>query len=129
MGPTELLYDPASHDIPLDAAGNYLQTHRVDSEAMLAIGLPLGVVSSAPGIGSLLWSLPIDDAIPMTAEALRRVTLAWSDLIAAGDLAIVLVNAWATPSYRAHIEIVYQNLRLPSADAAARQRELQLEAI
>lgn len=129
IGARALLFDPSSHDILVDDQGHYLETHPVDSRVMINLGLEFGIVASANTIGSLLDSLPIDDAEPMTAEALRRVTLALADMIAAGDVALVLVNAWASPSSRAHIEIVYQNLRLPAADAAARQRTLQLEAI
>jgi hypothetical protein len=74
-------------------------------------------VLSVPGVGGTVLDVPIDDSTVMTAEADRRVRSALADLISAGDVSVESVNAWADPSYRAHLEVVYRNLRLPTEDA------------
>lgn len=124
LGGRAMYFDLITRDVPVDADGNYLEMHPIDSQVMVALGIQLGSVLSAPLVGSTIANLPIDDSVPMTAEANRRVQAALSDLIANGDVALVLVNAYAGPSWRAHIEIIYQNLRLPSQDAQNQQKLL-----
>lgn len=127
VGGRASLFDPFARDIPIDpVTGLYAECHPVDSQVLLALGVRRGKVLSVPGVGGTVLDLPIADSTTMTAEARRRTEADLADLIAAGDVSVESVNAWADPSYRAHVEIVYRNLRLPSQDAENQVTKLLL---
>lgn len=114
--PQALFLDLATMDFTTDAAGLYQEVHPVDHKVLLALGLGLGSVPSSTALGSTLRDLRIGSRAQMTADATRIVKTALADLIAAGDVILVSVVAYASAPNRAHVEITYQNTRAPDAD-------------
>lgn len=111
--PWALLLDGWTRDVPLDANGHYTETHPVDHKVEVAVFVELGKLQSLPGAGGTLKSTAIGEDDAMQRDAETRVRECLADLIAAGDIAIVSVRAFAYPRWRANVELKYQNLRLP----------------
>lgn len=124
--PEALLFDVVSRDILVDADGNYVSGSRVDSEVLIALGIHVGGILSERAAGGTLSDLEIDEDDIMTAEADRRVRLALSDLVTAGDVEVVEVTATSPNPHlgRARVFVAYHNLRLPSREAQSKRREL-----
>jgi len=111
--PQALFFDPALMDFPKDADGRYVEVHPVDQQVELALALAFGSVASAPGVGGTLRDIRIASRAEMTNDASQRVNVALAALIARGDVRVVSVVAYAANAWRAHVEVVYQNLRAP----------------
>lgn len=111
--PWALLLDGWTRDVRLDDNGLYTETHPVDHKVEVAVFVEMGKLQSAPDIGGTIAKIAIgeDDAMQRDAETRLRECLA--DLLAAGDIAIVSIRAFAAPRWRANVELKYQNLRLP----------------
>ena len=114
--PHALFFDPALMDFPTDADGHYESVHPVDAKVELALALAFGSSASAPAVGSTLRDLRIASRAKMSADARQIVDVALASLIAAGDVRVVSVVAYAANGWRAHVEVTYQNLRAPDAD-------------
>jgi hypothetical protein len=114
--PHALFFDPAIMDFPKDDAGRYVEIHPVDQKVELQLALALGSSASAPGVGGTLREIQIASREAMTDDATQRVNVALADLIAAGDVILVSVVAYASNPWRAHIEVVYKNRRAPDRD-------------
>ena len=116
LPPQALYFDGKTADFPLDEEGHYVEVHPVDHRVEIALFTTFTKVPVAPDVGSTVASIPIQDDAAMTADADARVRTALRDLIAAGDIELVSVKAWAHPRWRAHVEVVYKNLQLPDQD-------------
>jgi hypothetical protein len=115
--PWALLLDGATRDVRLDERGQYVETHPVDHKVEVAIFVKLGSLASAPNIGGTVGEVHVGETDAMQRDAETRIREALSDLISAGDIAIVSIQAYAAPRWRANVELRYQNLRLPGSEA------------
>jgi hypothetical protein len=114
--PHALFLDPAVMDFTADADGHYQSVHPVDHKVELALAVAFGSVASVETIGSGLRNLRIGTREQMTTEATQIARTALAPLLAAGDVVLASVVAYAANAWRAHVEITYQNTRAPDAD-------------
>lgn len=114
--PHGLFFDPALMDFPIDADGHYESVHPVDAKVELALSLAFGSSPSAPAVGSTLRDIRIGSRAQMSADARQIVDTALALLIAAGDVRVASVVAYAANGWRARVEVTYQNLRAPDPD-------------
>lgn len=114
--PWALLLDGWTRDIPLDANGLYAETHPVDHKVEVAVFIALGKLRSAPDIGGTVGDVQVGEDAVMQRDAETRLRECLADLLAAGDIAIVSIRAFAAPRWRANVELKYQNLRLPGSE-------------
>src|SRR5580698_2091135 len=89
LPPQALLFDGATHDVPLDAQGHYMGVDPVDHRVALALFTTLGRIPSATEIGSTLTSARIADPVPLQNDVETRVRLALADEISAQNIALL----------------------------------------
>lgn len=114
--PHALFLDPAVMDFTVDADGLYQSVHPVDHRVLMALGVARGSVSVSPAVGATLRDIAIADKATMTADAVRRVTTALANLIAAKDIELGTVDCYASAPSRVYILVEWRNLRAPDED-------------
>jgi hypothetical protein len=114
--PHALFLDPAVMDFTADEEGHYQSVHPVDQKVELALAVAFGSVASASTVGGKLRELKIGSRAQMTTDATEIAREALAALIAAGDIILASVVAYAKSASRARVEITYQNTRAPDAD-------------
>lgn len=113
--PHALFLDPVVMDFTT-VDGLYQEVHPVDHQVEMRLAVALGSSPSAPETGSGLRSLKLGSRKQMTIDAHSIVDTALASLIANGDVRIASVTAYAANAWRAHVDVVYYNLRAPDAD-------------
>jgi len=111
--PWALLLDGWTRDVRLDENGLYTETHPVDHKVEVAVFIEVGKLQSAPTIGGTVVKIAVGEDDAMQRDAETRIRECLADLLAAGDIAIVSIRAFAAPRWRANVALTYQNLRLP----------------
>ena len=96
--------------------------HPVEHRVGMALMVRLGRIASAPTVGNTLHEIPATlTGAALTAEADRRVRLALSAPLAAGDVELRGVTAERARSGRLRVKVRFYNVR------AARERTINVE--
>lgn len=110
------LWDVATKSVLVDAtSGLVKRIHWVDQAVALALGIPIGSLSSQPTLGHTLRLIKRGDGPTLKAEVDDAVRLALKTLLDAGD--IVVISVVTTTPIRSQIVVAvsYMNMRLPGA--------------
>lgn len=117
--PAAILYDGATRDFPLDAAGLYVEEHPTDQKAALALIVLAGSLSGSPNIGSKLREKRYLNVLTIRTEILYVVKVALADLLKAKEIALIRVDVELVTSSRLLVRVVYENLLLNAASSTA----------
>ncbi len=123
--PAAVLYDGATRDFPLDAAGLYTEEHPTDQKVGLALIVAQGTVSGSATLGSKLRAKRLINSETIRTEVAYIVNTALASLVAAKEIVIVRIDVDLGAPDRVLVRVVYENLLLNAALSKAERTRTQ----
>lgn len=115
--PAALKVDGQTKDYVLDAQGRFVGVHPVDAKVFHRLRILSGSIRSAPTTGQGIGALKYIDKATIDAFVRDQITLALSDMVAGGDIAVRAITVDASVAGRVVFQVDYTNLRTGRSDS------------
>jgi hypothetical protein len=120
--PVAAQFDPDTRQFVINVDGELVPIHPVDQEVAIRLGVGLGTIAAASGVGLNLARLRRTSAAAMQLTVNDEVSFALADLIRNGDIQLLGSPLMPDARGRPFFYVDYRNLRLPTTTPAQQAR-------
>ena len=108
--PRALLFNITTRQHVINADGTMASVHPVDQRVTLALGVKLGSIPSAPGVGNKLRTITRGSLAQLTAQANDYVEQALIAMTTAKEISVISIGVFAPQPGQLIVQVTYTNL-------------------